>query len=77
MNDIIEEKDFYSGCFARATVRAFAYSNKGNNGVAFGLQNIQKLRDGDPLGGRTRPSDDFQAVGDAGDSSSGAGSVFD
>jgi len=77
MNDIIEEKDFYSGCYAHATVRAFAYDNKGNRGVAFGLQNIQKLRDGEPLGGRTRPTDDFQAVADAGESSSGAGSVFD
>jgi hypothetical protein len=65
LQDIIEEKDFYPGCYARATVRAFAYDNNGNRGVSFGLQNIQKLADGDPLGGRTRPADDFEPVGDA------------
>lgn len=59
VNDIIDETEFYSGCYARATIRAFAYDTKGNRGVGFGLQNVQKLRDGDPLGGRTRPEDDF------------------
>lgn len=62
VQDIIEEKDFYPGCFARASVRAFAYDQAGNRGVAFGLQNVQKLADGDPLGGRSRPSDDFEPV---------------
>ena len=57
--DIIDETEFYAGCYARATVRAFAYDKKGNKGVAFGLNNVQKLRDGDPLGGRTRAQDDF------------------
>lgn len=78
VQDIVEERDFYPGCYARATVRAFAYDQAGNRGVAFGLQNVQKLRDGDPLGGRTRPSDDFEPVesGDAGDAK-GAASVFD
>lgn len=75
VQDIIEEKDFYPGCYARATVRAFAYDQAGNRGVAFGLQNVQKLRDGEPLGGRTRPSDDFQAVGDEG--AKGGAGVFD
>ena len=64
LQDIIEEKDFYPGCYARASVRAFAYDQAGNRGVAFGLQNIQKLADGEPLGGRTRPADDFEPVVD-------------
>ena len=64
VQDIIEEKDFYPGCYARATVRAFAYDQAGNRGVAFGLQNIQKLADGEPLGGRTKPHDDFEPVDD-------------
>lgn len=62
LQEIIEEKEFYSGCYARATVRAFAYDQAGNRGVSFGLQNIQKLADGEPLGGRTRPEDDFEPV---------------
>ena len=62
VQDIIQEHQFYSGCYARATVRPYYYDNKGNRGVAFGLQNIQKLRDGDPLGGRTTASQDFKPV---------------
>lgn len=62
VNDIIEEREFYPGCYARISVRPFYYDQKGNRGVAFGLQNIQKLRDGDPLGGRSRASDDFEPV---------------
>lgn len=65
VQDIINEADFYSGCWARATVRAFAYGGAGTKfkaGVGFGLQNIQKLRDDKPLGGRTRATDDFAPV---------------
>lgn len=62
VNPIIEETEFYSGCWARATVRAFAYDQKGNRGVAFGLQNVQKVRDDEPLGGRRRAEDDFQPL---------------
>lgn len=72
--DLMEERDLYSGCWVRASLRAFAYDNKGNVGVAFGLQNVQKLRDDEPLGGRSRPQDDFEPVAGAGES---AGGVFD
>jgi len=56
---ILNESDFYSGCYARATVTAYAYDHMGNKGVAFGLQNIQKLRDGEPFSGRSKAEDDF------------------
>jgi hypothetical protein len=62
VQDIIEQHLFYSGCYARATVRPYYYDQKGNRGVAFGLQNIQKVRDGDPLGGRSTPAQDFKPV---------------
>lgn len=76
--DILEEKDFYSGCYARATVRAFYYDTKGNRGVSFGLQNVQKLGEGDPLGGRTRASQDFEPVADANEpAAAGVGGIFD
>jgi hypothetical protein len=66
---IITEDDFYSGCYARATVVCYAYDRAGNRGVAFGLQNVQKLKDGEPFSGRTRAEDDFDAVeGEAPDS---------
>jgi len=64
--DIMDESDFYAGCWARATVRAYAYDASGNRGVAFGLQNVQKLKDDEPLGaGRAKASSEFEPV-DAG-----------
>ncbi len=62
LSPIIEPKDFYAGCFARATISAYAYDQAGNKGVNFGLNNVQKLADGDPLGGRVKAEDDFEAV---------------
>lgn len=59
---IIDETGFYSGCWARAQVRPFAYLQKGNAGVSFGLQNLQKMADGDPLSGRQRAEDAFEPV---------------
>lgn len=74
--DILEERDVFSGCYGRASLRAFAYDQKGNVGVAFGLQNVQKLADGEPFGGRSRPSDDFEPVA-AASGGAAASSVFD
>lgn len=62
MNEIIDESDFYGGCWARATVNAYAYDQKGNRGVAFGLMNLQKYKDDDAFGNRSKPQDDFSAV---------------
>jgi len=55
---IIEEEEFYPGCWARATVNAYAYDNV-SKGVAFGLQNIQKIGEGENLTGRAKAEDDF------------------
>jgi hypothetical protein len=76
VQDIISEADFYAGCFARATVRAYAYDAKGNCGVAFGLQNIQKMGEGDSLGSRTRATDDFAPIEGAQAGASDASSLF-
>jgi hypothetical protein len=62
LQDIIQEKDFYSGCYCRAEVTAFAYDKAGNRGVSFGLNHIQKLADGPPLSGRGLPQDAFTPV---------------
>jgi hypothetical protein len=49
LDEIMSKEDFYSGCFGRASVNFYAYANK-SNGVACGLNNIQKMEDGDRLG---------------------------
>ena len=64
LEPILDQDEFYSGCYARATISAYAYEVKGNKGVAFGLLNIQKLKDGDSLSGRTSAEDDFDAADD-------------
>ncbi len=63
LQTILDENEVYSGCYARATVSAYAYDRAGNAGVAFGLMNVQKLGDGEPLSSRVRAEDDFVAVG--------------
>lgn len=58
---IIDQTEFYSGCYGRASIVFYAYNANGNKGIACGLQNLQKLEDGEPLGGRSRAEDDFGA----------------
>lgn len=62
---IMDATEVYSGCYGRLTLNFYPYSASGNKGVAAGLGNVQKLEDGEPLGGFTRAEDDFEAVGSA------------
>ena len=76
LNDIIDEVEVYSGAWFRAQVRPYAYEQQGNKGISFGLQNVQKLRDDDPMGsGKPKASSAFSKVEGAGKSD--AGSMFD
>ena len=61
---IMDPSELYSGCYGRASIVLYAYNANGNKGIAAGLQNLQKLEDGEPLGGISRPEDDFEAVDD-------------
>jgi len=54
-NDLIGADDIVSGDYIRVSLNAYAYSQAGNNGVSFGLNNILLVRKGEPLGG-TKPS---------------------
>lgn len=81
VQEILDQNEFYAGCWAIASVQAYAYDHMGNRGVSFGLGNIQKVGDGEPLGGRTRPEDDFKPIETAGSSQgestdSSANSIF-
>lgn len=57
-----EDKRFYAGCYARATIQAFGYDQKGNKGVSFGLLNVQKLADGKGFSARSSAEADFTSV---------------
>ena len=61
---ILDSTEVYSGCYARASVNFYPFNKAGNRGIACGLNNIQKLADGDYLGGRSRAEDDFDAIED-------------
>lgn len=56
--NITDPSEIYPGAYYRATVTAYAYDNKGK-GVAFGLNNLQKVADGERLDARTDASQDF------------------
>lgn len=63
MNDIINKSDLYSGCYGRVSMVPAAYHVDGNKGIKFYLNNVQKLSDGEPLGGGvSNASDDFTVV---------------
>ncbi len=62
LQPIIDESEFYAGCYARASVSAFAWEFQGKKGVSLNLINVQKLRNGDKLGGRTTAENEFEAV---------------
>lgn len=51
-NEIIDSTEVYSGCYARCEINFFAYKSNGNMGITAGLNGVQKLADGEPLGGR-------------------------
>ncbi len=59
---ILDESEFYAGCYAQASVNPKGYDNAGNRGVSIYLNNIQKVREGEALGSRARPQDDFAKV---------------
>lgn len=58
-NAIQDPTQIYPGMFARLHLMGFAYSYSGNNGVSFGLESLQKTRDGEPLRGRSDPASVF------------------
>ena len=58
--EIMSNEEFYSGCYGRASINFYAYNQSGNKGIAVGLNNLQKLEDGDRLsGGGSTAAEDF------------------
>ena len=57
--DIIDHSEVYSGVYGRASITFYAFNSNGNKGIACGLNNLQKIADGEPLGGKKKAADDF------------------
>mgnify|MGYP000368080208 FL=1 len=64
-NPILERSEVYSGVYGRASISLYAFNSNGNKGIACGLNNLQKIADGEPLGGRARAEDDFATDDDS------------
>ena len=56
---ILDTSEVYSGVYGRASINFYAFNSNGNKGIACGLNNLQKIADGEPLGGKSRAEDDF------------------
>lgn len=56
---ILDRSEVYSGVYGRASISLYAFNSNGNRGIACGLNNLQKIKDGEPLGGKSRAEDDF------------------
>ena len=63
-NPILDRSEVYSGVYGRASITLYAFNSNGNRGIACGLNNLQKIRDGEPLGSRSRAEDDFDTDDD-------------
>jgi hypothetical protein len=75
-NEILDQKEFYSGCHGYASINFFVYNRKGNAGVGVGLNHLMKSKDGDPLNGRGSAEDDFADIEVEEDEDDEAGSEF-
>ena len=58
-NPILTRSEVYSGVYGRASITFYAFNSSGNKGIACGLNNLQKVRDGAPLGGKASAESDF------------------
>lgn len=61
---IVDQSEVYSGCYGKISVNFYGYNTNGNRGIAAGLGNIQKLKDGESLGGRAKATEEFDTVQD-------------
>ncbi len=64
VQEILNQSEVYSGCYGKISVNFYAYNKNGNKGIAAGLGNIQKLRDGESLSNRTTAAEDFEPAED-------------
>ena len=58
-NPVLTRSEVYSGVYGRASISFYAFNSNGNRGIACGLNNLQLLRAGEPLGGKASAESDF------------------
>ena len=59
---ILDQTEVYSGCYANVSLVFYGYNCSGSRGIGIWLGNIQKIRDGNPLGGRVSAAEEFAVL---------------
>ncbi len=63
LQPILDSTEIYSGMYANVGITFFPYNTANNKGIGIALDNVQKIRDGEPLGGmRVSAEDDFAGL---------------
>ncbi len=60
-NPIMDQEEFYSGCWGYVSINFYAFSRV-NKGIAAGLQNLMKTKDDDKLSGGSTAAQDFGEI---------------
>ena len=63
-NPVMSRSEVYSGVYGRASISLYAFNSNGNRGIACGLNNLQLIRAGEPLGGKASAESDFDTEDD-------------
>ena len=67
-NEILDSSEVYSGCYGRVSLNFYPFNSNGNKGIAVGLNNVQMLKDGEPLGAARQSAEaDFDDLDDEDD----------
>lgn len=64
LNPVLTRSEVYSGVYGRASITLYAFNSNGNRGIACGLNNLQLIRAGEPLGGKASAESDFSTDAD-------------
>ncbi len=64
LNEITDEKEIYPGCYARVSINFYPFNKNGQVGIGCGINNLQKIGDGEYISINSRPEDDFSVIED-------------
>ena len=59
LKPLMDEEEIYPGCIIRASMTFYGYDFNNKKGIAVGLQNVMKVKDGERIGGGSSAESDF------------------
>lgn len=64
LNEITDEKEIYPGCYGRVSINFYPFKKNGQTGIGCGINNVQKICDGEIININSKPEDDFTIIED-------------